>query len=55
MTADAYATAFMTMGIEKSKEVAATVPGLDYLFIYEMADGSFGTVQSDGFEQFIAD
>lgn len=55
MTADAFATAFMTMGIEKSKAVAATVPGLDYLFIYEMADGSFGTVQSDGFEQFIAD
>ncbi len=55
MTADAFATAFMTMGIEKSKAVAATVPGLDYLFIYEMADGSLGTVQSDGFEQFIAD
>lgn len=55
MTADAFATAFMTMGIEKSKAVAATVPGLDYLFIYEMADGSFGTVQSEGFEQFIAD
>jgi len=55
MTADAFATAFMTMGIEKSKAVAATVPGLDYLFIYEMADGSFGTVQSDGFEQFITD
>ncbi|KUL16338.1 MAG: Uncharacterized protein XE13_0734 [Proteiniphilum sp. 51_7] len=55
MTADAFATAFMTMGIEKSKAVAATVPGLDYLFIYEMADGSFGTVQSEGFEQFITD
>ncbi len=55
MTADAFATAFMTMGIEKSKAVAATVPSLDYLFIYEMADGSFGTVQSEGFEQFITD
>lgn len=54
MTADAYATAFMAMGIEKSKEVASTVSGLHYLFIYEMVDGSFGTIQSDGFKQFIS-
>lgn len=55
MTADAYATAFMAMGIEQSKQVAATIPGLHYLFIYETEEGSFATVQSEGFEQFIAD
>lgn len=54
MTADAYATAFMTMGIEKSKETAKKVPGLLYLFIYEMPDGTFGTVYSDGLEKFIS-
>ncbi|MDD2513339.1 MAG: FAD:protein FMN transferase, partial [Proteiniphilum sp.] len=53
MTADAYATAFMAMGIEESRQVAATVEGLHYLFIYETGEGSFDTVQSDGFEQFI--
>lgn len=55
MTADAYATAFMAMGIEKSKELASAIPGLHYLFIYETADGLFDTVQSDGFEEFIAE
>ena len=55
MTADAYATAFMAMGIEQSQKVAATIPGLHYLFIYEVDNGMFGTIQSDGFEQFIAD
>ncbi|MDD2512919.1 MAG: FAD:protein FMN transferase [Proteiniphilum sp.] len=54
MTADAFATAFMAMGMERSKEVAQLIPGLHYLFIFEMPDGSFGTVCSDGFEQFIA-
>ncbi len=52
MTADAYATAFMAMGIEKSKETAKEVPELDYYFIYEMPDGTLGSVYSDGFEQF---
>ena len=55
MTADAFATAFMAMGIEKSKEVAATLPGLHYLFIYETEEGMYATIQSDGFEQFISD
>jgi thiamine biosynthesis lipoprotein len=52
MTADAYATAFMTMGMERSIEIAEKIPGLYYYFIYEKPDGSFGTRYSDGFEQF---
>lgn len=54
MTADAYATAFMVMGMEQSVKVAREIPGLDYYFIYEKADGSFGIEYSDGFEQFFA-
>lgn len=54
MTADAYATVFMASGVEKSKEIAKNIHGLYYFFIYEKPDGTFGTVQSDGFEQFIS-
>jgi len=52
MTADAYATAFMAMGIEESKETAKDIPGLHYYFICELSDGTLGSVYSDGFEQF---
>lgn len=55
MTADAYATAFVAMGIDNSVEVAKGVEGLHYYFIFANEDGSFGTVYSDGFEQFFAE
>jgi thiamine biosynthesis lipoprotein len=46
MTADAYATAFMTMGIEKSCRLAEQLrrsghEQLDYYFVYSDADGRF--------------
>ncbi len=55
MTADAYATAFVAMGIEKSIETAKGLEGVDYYFIFANDDGSFNTVYSDGFEEFFAD
>ncbi len=54
MTADAYATAFMAMGMERSIEVASKLPGLYYYFIYEKQDSTFGIKYSDGFEQFLS-
>lgn len=53
MTADAYATAFMASGLEKSKEIAAKIPGLHYYFIYVKPDGSVDVSYSDDFEQFL--
>ena len=35
MTADAYATAFMAMGVEKSKEIIEKVKEIEVFFIYE--------------------
>lgn len=56
MTADAYATAFVAMGMDKSIEVAKRVPELHYYFIYENeSDGSFAVKYSEGFEQFLAE
>lgn len=54
MTADAYATAFMAMGMERSIEIAKEIPGLHYYFIYEKNDDSLGIEYSEGFEQFFA-
>lgn len=54
MTADAYATAFMVMGMEQSIEKAREIDGLDYYFIYEKADGTIDIKYSNGFEQFLA-
>lgn len=34
ITADAYATAFMAMGIEKAREMAASLPDIEYYIIY---------------------
>jgi len=53
MTADAYATAFMAMGIEKSLQIAKNIEGMHYYFIFENKDGTFGAIHSNGFEQFL--
>ncbi len=52
MTADAYATAFMVMGLEQSVETAKNIRGLEYYFIYEKKDGALGIQYSAGLEQF---
>lgn len=35
MTADAYATAFMVMGLERSKALVDSLPGVEALFLYQ--------------------
>lgn len=55
MTADAYATAFMATGMEKSKEIAESIPGLYYYFFYAKPDNGIGISYSEGFEQFFVD
>ena len=42
MTADAYATAFMVMGVDAATRMAATMPEIDYL-IYYTDDSNFST------------
>ena len=54
MTADAYATAFMASGLEKSREIARKIPGLHYYFIYVKPDSTLDIAYSEGFEQFFA-
>lgn len=54
MTADAYATAFMASGVEKSKEIASKVPELHYYLIYVKPDSTLDVTYSEGFEEFIS-
>ncbi len=55
ITADAYATAFMAMGLDKSIEVAKSIPGLHYYFIYVKPNGDVASMFSDDFNQFLVD
>ncbi len=49
MTADAYATAFMVMGVEKGKEYLKKNPKLEVYFIYTAPDGSMKSYFTKGF------
>ncbi len=48
MTADAYATAFMVLGLEKSKKILNNHKELKAYFIYSKDDGSNGVWHSSG-------
>jgi len=51
--ADAYATAFMVMGLEKSKEFLAHHKELDALLIYNDSTGDLQTFMTNGLKDFI--
>lgn len=51
MTADAFATAFMVMGLEKSVELAKELPYLEVYFIYADETGFNKVYMSDQFER----
>lgn len=52
MKADAYATAFMVLGLESAKEIVNNNPALEACFIYEQ-DGAMKKWTSPGFEKLI--
>ena len=51
--ADGYATAFMVMGLEKSKHFVEKRKDLDAYFIYSAKNGSFKTWSTKGFDKLI--
>ncbi|HET8839281.1 MAG TPA: FAD:protein FMN transferase [Flavobacteriaceae bacterium] len=50
MLADGYATTFMALGLEKSKELLKTLPDIDAYLIYAEKD-SIGTFMTEGFKR----
>lgn len=53
ITADAYATAFMVMGVEKSVEFLKANKELDAYFIFSTEDGKFATYATNGIKQLL--
>jgi thiamine biosynthesis lipoprotein len=53
MTADAYATAFMVMGLEKSKKHIENDPDLEAYFIFLNDIGDFDVYYTPGISQLI--
>ncbi len=53
MTADAWDTAFMVLGLEKSKELLKNLPGIDVYFIYSNEHGEYEVYFSEGMKKMI--
>ena len=54
MTADAWATAFMVMGVEESKKILETQKGLDAYLIYNDDEGMYRVFYTPGLKKLIA-
>ena len=55
MSADAYATSFMVMGLEEAQRFADTHPDIEVYLIYADEQGGYQTYMSKGMEEFIKD
>ncbi|MGL4412061.1 MAG: FAD:protein FMN transferase [Bacteroidales bacterium] len=55
MIADAYATAFMVMGLDKSLDIVERDPMLEAFFIYNDEGGHYKTIASRGLRRYIKD
>lgn len=55
MQADAYATAFMVLGVDKSLALCKRIPGMDCYLIYVDDAGNNQVVYSDGFKKYFAE
>lgn len=53
MTADAYATVFMTLGLEKACALGDNIPELAYYFIFSDEEGNPGVKYSSNMEKYI--
>lgn len=53
MSADAYATAFMVMGLKEAERFANAHPDIEAYFIYSDKDGKFQTFMTKGMEKYV--
>ena len=54
MSADAYATAFMVMGLEEAEAFANHHPDIDAYFIYSDEQGKLQTHYTQGMKKYLA-
>lgn len=55
MTADAYATACMVLGLEKAEQLIKSLPETEAYFISSGTDGNYKITMTEGMKKFIAD
>lgn len=55
ITADAYATSFMVVGIEKSKEMLSKLKGIEVYFVYSNPQGEYEVYFSEGMKKMIVE
>jgi thiamine biosynthesis lipoprotein len=53
MTADAYATAFMVLGIEEAIPIINNHPEMDAYFIFSDNEGAINTYMTEGFRSIL--
>ena len=54
MQADAYATAFMVVGVDSAMAICRTMPEMECYLIYSDEKGNFQVTMTDGFKKYIA-
>lgn len=55
ITADAWATAFMVMGVDKSKEILSKLKGVEVYFVYTNPQGKYEIYSSEGLKKMIVE
>ena len=55
MKADAYATAFMVLGVDSSLQICKSMPDMDCYLIYVDKDGKNQVVYTDGFKKYLSE
>lgn len=53
MMADGFATAFMTIGLDRAYEIAANTPTIEAYFLYALDNGSIGSKYTKGMQDLI--
>ena len=53
MTADAYATTFMVVGLDRAREIARQVGTIDYFIIYSDSLGHQRVAYSEGMTRYL--
>jgi len=55
MEADAYATAFMILGVDSAMQICKTIPGMDCYLIYADKNGKNQVIYTDGFKKYMTE
>jgi len=55
MLADGYATAFMALGLERTKEVLGKLDDVEVYILYSTEDGEMEVFSTPGFEKFLVE